>query len=112
MSKKQQLAKAFDEASMSGKLVDLNEEQATEFLSLVEDESAFLKKVRKHTTVNPRGTIGKITADGNFLRPGVYNQKNSKDFEFGAEPVEYVTKLFRGSFIVYDSEIRNNIEKE
>jgi hypothetical protein len=69
MSKKQQLAKAFDEASMSGKLVDLNEEQATEFLSLVEDESSFLKKVRKHTTQNPRGTIGKITADGNFLRP-------------------------------------------
>jgi hypothetical protein len=24
----------------------------------------------------------------------------------------YVTKLFRGSFIIYDSEIRNNIEKE
>lgn len=112
MSKKQQLAKAFDDASMSGKLVDLNEEQATEFLSLVEDESAFLKKVRKHTTQNPRGTIGKITADGNFLRPWVYNQKNSKDYEFGAEPVEYVTKLFRGSFVIYDSEIRNNIEKE
>lgn len=112
MNKKQQLIKAFDEASMSGKLVDLNEEQATEFLSLVEDESAFLKKIRKHTTQNPRGTIGKITADGNFLRPGVYNQKNSQDFEFGAEPVEYVTKLFRGSFIIYDSEIRNNIEKE
>jgi len=112
MSKKHQLAKAFDEASMSGKLVDLNEEQAKEFLSLVEDESAFLKKIRKHTTQNPRGTIGKITADGNFLRPGVYNQKNNKDFEFGAEPVEYVTKLFRWSFTVYDSEIRNNIEKE
>jgi len=112
MSKKHQLAKAFDDASMSGKLVDLNEEQATEFLSLVEDESAFLKKIRKHTTQNPRGTIGKITADGNFLRPWVHNQKNSKDYEFGAEPVEYVTKLFRGSFIIYDSEIRNNIEKE
>lgn len=112
MSKKHQLAKAFDEASMSGKLVDLNEEQATEFLSLVEDESAFLKKIRKHTTQNPRGTIGKITADGNFLRPWVYNQKNNKDFEFGAEPVEYVTKLFRWSFTIYDSEIRNNIEKE
>jgi hypothetical protein len=95
MSKRQQLEKAFDSASMSGKLVDLNEEQAKEFLSLVEDESAFLKKIRKHTTKDPKGTLGKITADGNFLRPGTYDQKNDKDFEFGAQTVEYVTKLFR-----------------
>ena len=69
MNKKEQLEKAFDSATMTGKLVDLNEQQATEFLSLIEDESAFLKSIRKFTTVKATGTLGKITADGKFLKP-------------------------------------------
>lgn len=112
MSKKQQLEKAFDSATMTGKLVDLNEEQATEFLSLIEDQSAFLKRIRKYTTKKPTGTIGKITADGNFLKPGSYNAQLGTDYEFGSDTVEYQTKLVRGQFMVYDSEIRNNIEGE
>lgn len=112
MSKKQQLEKAFDSATMTGKLVDLNEEQATEFLSLIEDESAFLKKIRKHVTKKPTGTIGKITLDGNFLKPWAYNAQLGTDKEFGSATVEYATKLVRGQFMIYDSEIRNNIEGE
>lgn len=113
MSKKQQqLQKAFDSASMTGKLVDLNEEQAKEFLSLIEDQSAFLKKIRKYTTSKPTGTIGKITADGNFLKPWTYNAQLGTDSEFGTEMVTYTTQLVRGQFMVYDSEIRNNIEGE
>lgn len=112
MSKRQQLEKAFDSATMTGKLVDLNEEQAKEFLSLIEDQSAFLKKIRKYTTTKATGTIGKITADGNFLKPGSYNAQLGSDYEFGSDAVDYTTKLVRGQFMVYDSEIRNNIEGE
>jgi len=110
--KREQLAKAFDSGSMSGKLVDLNEEQAVEFFSIIEDQSAFLKKIRSHLTTEATGTLGKITAEGKFLKPWTYNAKNGTDSEYTATPVEYATRLVRGSFTVYDSEIRNNIEKE
>lgn len=70
MSKKDtQLAKAFDATSLAGKLIDLNDQQMSEFVDHIVDESRLLKNIRVEKVTTPTGFLPVLEADGEFLKP-------------------------------------------
>lgn len=69
MQKSEQLLKAFDSATLAGKLVSLNNEQADAFIDYIEDESVLIKKARLIKMQKPTKTIAKLFANDKFLHP-------------------------------------------
>ena len=69
-NKDEKLAKAFDSATINGKLISLNEEQASAFIDTVVDQSRILKAARVIKMSKPVKTIAKIIDFGDFLKPG------------------------------------------
>lgn len=108
---KERLKKAFDGATLGGKLVTLNEEQATEFVTYLQDESKLLKKARFVKMKAPTKTIAKMFVNGKFLYPGTSGSiDRNKDTTFGTDVIELISKLVRGQFLVTDEELEDNIE--
>jgi HK97 family phage major capsid protein len=109
----QELLKVFDTATTEGKLVQLNEEQATEFISYLQDESVLLKQARVVKMTKSNRDIAKIFPKGNFLYPGTKTSVDtSKDAEVGSDIVTLNTKLVRGNFIIFEDDLQDNIEGE
>jgi len=110
--KNEQLKKAFDSSTMAGKLVNLNTEQATEFIDYIVDESSLLKQVRLIRMTKPNKTIAKIMSAGRFLRPGKTNVKltEAEMQEFQSDTLELSSKMVRGGLFLTDEEMADNIE--
>lgn len=113
MTEKEKLAKAFDSATLSWKLVTLNNEQADAFVTYLKDESVLLKSARYVKMTKPTKTIAKLFVNGKFLYPGNSNTVDeSKDTNFNGPTLELVSKLVRGNFMITDDELEDNIEWE
>lgn len=111
-SKNEQLKKAFDSATLNWKLIHLSEEQATEFLDMVRDESNFLKNVRFVKMTKSTKTISKLLSKKRFLNPWTIWVKldESKYDVYGSETIELSTNLVRGAIMVTDEELADNPE--
>lgn len=111
MSKEEQLRKAFDGATVSGKLITLNEEQATTFIDQVVDQSKMLQSVRIEKMSKPVKTIAKLLDAGNFLKPSLGRSLSEVDgYNFGSETLELVSKEVTGNIMIFDQDIQDNIE--
>lgn len=111
LNPKESLKKAFDSATLSGKLVTLNNEQAEAFVTYLKDESVLLKSARFIKMTKPTKTIAKLFVNGTFLYPGDSNSVDkTKDTEFNGPTLELVSKLVRGNFMITDDELQDNIE--
>lgn len=106
MSKKEELAKAFDTGTAGGALVHLNSEQASAFIDTIVDESQLLKKARVHKMSLPTSEIAKIAFNGRYLRPGTIGveQPDNERAEATGTTISLVSKLVKGKFIVFDEE--------
>ena len=114
MGKENKLNKVFDAGSLNGKLVHLNEEQATQFVNYMIDESKLLKAVRVVRMAKPTKTIAKLFANGRFLQPGQSGVAldKAKYQQATTETIELNSKLVRGAFFITDEEMQDNIEGE
>lgn len=111
MDGKEKLQKAFDSGTAAGKLVTLREEQATEFITYIKDESAVLKAARVETMTGPNKTIAKLFIDNDFLYPGDHGAVDtSKDAQGRGDTVELKSELLRGNIKITDQEMQDNIE--
>lgn len=111
MDKQQKLEKAFDGATTNGKLVTLNEEQASQFIDNVVNQSKLLQAARVVKMAKPIKTIAKILDDGEFLGPGYGRSSQERDaYQFGSDTIELVSKEVTGNVMVYDDDIADNIE--
>lgn len=105
------LEKAFDGATLAGKLVSLNEEQANTFVEYLKDESALLREARVEKMQKSNKTIAKLFLNGDFLYPGAHGEVDrTKDANFTGDTLELVSQLLRGQVQVTDQEIEDNIE--
>jgi hypothetical protein len=97
---------------LKGKLVHLNEEQATAFVNYMIDESKLLKAVRVVRMAKPTKTIAKLFAGGRFLQPGKSGiaLDKAKYQQATTETIELNSKLVRGAFFITDEEMQDNIE--
>lgn len=112
--KREKLAKAFDEASISWKLVELNNEQADKFIDYMVDESKFLKQARIVKMRDPTKTIAKLFARGRFLHPWKRWERLTEDKrqEFWTDTLELMSKMVKWEFFITDEEKQDNIEKD
>ncbi len=110
-TKSEQLLKAFDSATTNGKFISLNEEQASQFIDQVVDQSKLLKAARVEKMSKPTKTIAKLLDDGEFLKPSRGRSSDEVDaYEFGSDDIELVSKEVTGNIMVYDQDIQDNIE--
>lgn len=111
----EKIKKAFDEASLASSFVTLNEEQANSFVDFVVDESTLLKKARLKRMTKPIAKIGKVYADGRFLRGGsipeiVDSTHQGKRQKARTATVTLQSKPVWGEFMITDEELDDNIE--
>lgn len=112
MSKTENLKKVFDTTTLQGKLVSLNEEQASTFIDYMVDESKLLKAARFVKMLKPIKTIAKLFAGGRFLHPGKsgIGLDGSKFQQAQSETLELKSKMVRGGIFITDEELQDNIE--
>ena len=112
MSNVQKLQKVFDTQSLTGKLVQMNEEQANAFIDFMVDESKLMSSVRLIRMQKPLKTIAKLFANGRFLKPGVSGSalSDADAQKASTETIELQSKLVRGKIFVTDEELEDNIE--
>lgn len=107
----EKLHKAFDSSTTNGKLITLNEEQASEFIDLVRNESKVLTAARVEKMSKPIKTVAKLVDAGDFLKPSTGRSLTEVDaYEFGSDTIELVSKEVTGNFIVFDQDIDDNVE--
>lgn len=112
-AKEEKILKAFDSATTNGKLISLNEEQASEFIDRVVDQSKVLKAARVVKMNTPIKDIAKLIDSGNFLKPSKGGRTTDEvaAYEFGSDTIQLVSKEVTGNIFVPDEEIDDNIEK-
>lgn len=113
MNKTEQLKKAFDQSTVDGKLISLNEEQATQFIDTVVDQSVILKASRVVKMQKPIKTIAKIIDSGDFLVPGGRGKnltQTDTGTDFGSDTLELQSKEVNGKIRILDEDLEDNIE--
>lgn len=111
MKKDERLLKAFDSATVNGKLISLSEEQATAFIDTVVDQSRILKAARVIKMNKPNKDIAKIIDTGSFLQPGGRTLNGSvAGYDFGSQIISLNTKEVTGKIRVLDEDLEDNPE--
>ncbi len=105
------LTKAFDSATVNGKLISLNTEAATAFIDTVVDQSVLLKAARVEKMSTPIKDIAKILDTGDFLKPS-YGRSLSEvaGYDFGSDMIQLISQEVTGNIMVFDQDLDDNIE--
>jgi hypothetical protein len=111
-AKSTELLKAFDSSTLTGKLVALNVEQASEFVDFIVDESSLLKQVRLVKSEKPNKDFASMFGKGRFLKPGKKGTAltAAEEAQYGSNTFTLSSQLVRGRISFTDEDLQDNIE--